>query len=290
MRLSRRTAQPRRGSRRRTHGRAAPRRRRNKSLWRQRTVRIGLVLFAVGAVAEGGWLLWRSGWVDQRLADLGQSMIALTEASGFSVNEVLVEGRQRTDGAALLAALAVSRGTPILAVNPDAARQRVENLAWVDRASVVRQLPDTVFVRIVEHQPLALWQRDGALALINTRGEVIPVKVDGFGDLPLLVGDDAAEYATQLLSLVAAYPVVADQLEAAVRISGRRWNLRLKGKIEVRLPETEIAVALARLAELQQNKGLLKRDVVAVDLRLPDRLIVQTGSDAVVPAAKGEDT
>ncbi|MHA1571078.1 MAG: cell division protein FtsQ/DivIB, partial [Alphaproteobacteria bacterium] len=148
-----------------------------------------------------------------------------------------------------------------------------------------------VFVRITEHKPLALWQRDGALALINVRGEVIPAKIDDFGYLPLVVGDDAAAHATQLLSLVAAFPVVADQLEAAVRISGRRWNLRLKGKIEVRLPETEVAVALARLAELQQSQGLLQRDVVAVDLRLPDRLIVQTNSDEIVPAGgTGEDT
>lgn len=290
MRLSRRKSPPRRGNQRRSQGRAAPRRRRNKPLWRQRTVRIGLILFAVGAVAEGGWYLWRSGWVDQRLADVGQSVIALTGATGFSVNEVLVEGRQRTDGSALLATLGVSRGTPILAINPDAARRRVEEMVWVDHASIVRQLPGTVFVRISEHKPLALWQKDGALALINTRGEVIPVSVDGFGHLPLVVGDDAAVHATQLLSLVAAYPVVADQLEAAVRISDRRWNLRLKGKIEVRLPETEISVALARLAELQLSQGLLKRDVVAVDLRLPDRLIVQTGTDDVVPAAKGEDT
>ncbi len=291
MRLNRGRSQPRRGGRRRTQNRAAPRRRRSVPLWRQRSVRIGVVLFSLGAAAQGGLYLWRSGWVDQRIADAGQAVIDLTRASGFSVDAVLVEGRERTDSAALLAALAVSRGTPILSVNPEAARQRVEALAWVDNASVVRQLPDTVFVRIVEHKPLALWQRDGTLALINLRGEVIPAKIDDFGYLPLVVGDDAAAKATQLLSLVAAFPVIADQLEAAVRISGRRWNLRLKGKIEVRLPETDIAVALARLAELQQSQGLLQRDVVAVDLRLPDRLIVQTDSDEIVPAAgNGEDT
>ena len=291
MRLSRRTSRPSRRGRRRTQNRAAPRRRRSAPLWRQRTLRIGLILFTVGALAEGGWYLWRSGWVDQRLADAGQGVMALTQMTGFSVDAVLVEGRERTDGAALLAALAVSRGTPILSVNPEAARERVEQLVWVDKASVVRQLPDTVFIRITEHKPLALWQRDGALALINVRGEVIPTKIDDFGYLPLVVGDDAAAHATQLLSLVAAFPAVADELEAAVRISGRRWNLRLKGKIEVRLPETEIAVALARLAALQQSQGLLQRDVVAVDLRLPDRLIVQTNTDEIVPAVgNGEDT
>ncbi len=252
---------------------------------------MGLVLFTLGAVAEGGWYLWRSGWVDDRIAGLGQSAVNLSGATGFAVGEVLVEGRVRTDGTVLLGALDVARGTPILAVSLEAVRERIESLAWVDRAAVTRQLPDTLFVRIVEHRPLALWQRDGALALINTRGEVIPVKVAGFGDLPLVVGDDAAIHATRLLSLVAAYPVVAEQLEAAVRVSGRRWNLRLKENIEVRLPETEVAVALARLAELQHSHALLKRDVIAVDLRLPDRLIVQTDSDdEVVPAKSGENT
>ena len=49
-----------------------------------------------------------------------------------------------TPKATLLHALAVRRGTPILAVDLEAARQRIQALPWVRHASVRRVLPDTV--------------------------------------------------------------------------------------------------------------------------------------------------
>ncbi len=59
----------------------------------------------------------------------------------------------------------------------------------------------------------------------------------------------------------------------------------------MRLPESAVTRALARLAEFQRAHRLLERDVVAVDLRLPDRLIVQVNEDAVDRArATGENT
>ena len=66
-----------------------------------------------------------------------------------------------------------------------------------------------------------------------------------------------------------------DQVKAAVRIGGRRWNLRLKNDIDVRLPEEDTAKAWARLAEYEKTHRVLERDVQILDLRIPDRLIVR---------------
>jgi len=43
----------------------------------------------------------------------------------------------------------------------------------------------------------------------------------------------------------------------------------------VKLPETDAAAAWARLAAMDRESALLARDVVSVDLRLPDRMIVR---------------
>ncbi len=64
-------------------------------------------------------------------------------------------------------------------------------------------------------------------------------------------------------------------VEAAVRVGGRRWNLRLKGDIDVRLPEDDAAGAWTRLAEYEKTHQVLERDVRILDLRLPDRLIIR---------------
>ena len=85
----------------------------------------------------------------------------------------------------------------------------------------------------------------------------------------------------------------AEATEAAIRVSDRRWNLRLRTGIDGRLPEKDISVALDRLEEFQREHALFDRDVVAVDLRVPDRLIVRVNPNA--PKAKvrktgGKDT
>jgi cell division protein FtsQ len=62
---------------------------------------------------------------------------------------------------------------------------------------------------------------------------------------------------------------------SAVRVGGRRWNVRLKGEIDIRLPAERASTAWSRLAEYERRHGILSRDVRVLDLRLPDRVIVQ---------------
>jgi cell division protein FtsQ len=77
-----------------------------------------------------------------------------------------------------------------------------------------------------------------------------------------------------------------DQVRASVLIGERRWNLRLKNGLDIRLPETEVAPALATLVGLDKDKKLLSRDIVAVDLRLPDRVTVQLSEAAAALRAE----
>src|SRR3546814_9628127 len=67
----------------------------------------------------------------------------------------------------LLAALGIGRGEPILRFDPDAAHEAILALPWVKTASVERRLPDTIFVRIEERRPMALWQNERQLKEIG---------------------------------------------------------------------------------------------------------------------------
>jgi cell division protein FtsQ len=262
-------------------GKTAKARRPRMSRGRRRLIGGGLVAAGLAGLVGGGWYLATSGWTERAWRDAQASLLHGSAAAGLTVGEVVVEGRTHTKRADLLAALGVERGMPILAVDPAAARARVEALGWVRQATVARRLPDTVYLRIEERAPLALWQRNGTLQLVDREGAVIEKEnVARFAGLPLIVGDDAPQHAADLLGLLTAFPEIASQLDAAVRVSGRRWNLRLSSGIDIRLPETGVAPALGRLADLHRTQKLLDRDVIAVDLRKPDRLIVRVNPEA----------
>ncbi|MCC7015743.1 MAG: FtsQ-type POTRA domain-containing protein [Rhodospirillales bacterium] len=229
------------------------------------------------AAAAGGYVLWREGHVEKSAAAGRAALVAAAAEMGFRVDEVLIVGRAETAHADLLAALALARGSPLFAFDADAARKRLEGLPWVHRARVTRMWPSTVVVRIEEREPLALWQHQGRFALIDREGHVIlRDRLERFGRLPVVVGEDAPPHAAAILATLASEPELMKRVTAAVRVGGRRWNVRLDGTIDVRLPEDGAGAAWKRLAEYERTQGLLGRDVRTLDLRLPDRLIVRT--------------
>ena len=261
----------------------------NRRLWRRTGIGAAASVAVLGAAG-----LWYGGWIERGVAAAGHAVLAATAEAGFKVDDVLVEGRARTKRSAILKALGVARDTPILAFDPHAAKRRLEALPWVRAAIVERRLPEAIFVRLVERRPRALWQHQGRLAVIDRGGDVIPgAKPEAFAHLPLVVGEGAPGHAADLLAMLDSEPELKTRVSAAVRVRDRRWNLRLDGGIDVRLPERDPAAAWAELARIQREHDVLGRDVVIIDLRMPDRLIVRTAPDAA-PAGErrgaGEDT
>jgi len=260
--------------------------------WRHRHVRPALIVLLIALAAGGGWRVWQSGWVPATIVKAKWALIAASAEVGFKVNEILVVGRSETRQKDLLKAVQLARGAPILAFDLGAAKKRIEALPWIKKASVERMLPDTVLLNVEERQPLVLWQNKGVFALIDTDGEVILRKgLERFSDLLVVVGADAPEHAAKLLQVLSSEPDLLHMVKAAVRVGGRRWNLRLTGDIDVRLPEENTAAAWTRLAEYEKTHRVLERDVRILDLRLPDRLIVRKPPrPAVRVRAKRQET
>lgn len=264
--------------------------------WRKPALRAGAAVLVLGFVAGGAWWFETSGRAAATLAWAHQATERIGAGFGLSVREILVQGRQESDRAAVLAAIASQRGEPILAFDPQGARERIETLPWVRRATVERRLPDTIFVQIEERQPLALWQKDGRLALIDRDGEIIQRSaLERFRDLPLIIGEGAPATAPALLALLAAEPDLQRRVTSMTRVGNRRWTLTFDNGVELHLPEQDMGRAWAKFATAERSQGLLNRDIAAVDLRLPDRLVVRLSPDAARPKpdtrkARGKNT
>ncbi|MGB2657215.1 MAG: cell division protein FtsQ/DivIB, partial [Pseudolabrys sp.] len=119
--------------------------------------------------------------------------------------------------------------------------------------------------------------------LIAADGTVLETAVPSrFNALPLVVGKGAEQNAQNFLTLVARYPAIAQANDASVLVAERRWNLHLKSGVEILLPEIEPEQALRILIDLDRNDKLLSRDIMAVDLRLPDRVTVRQSDSAAI--------
>jgi cell division protein FtsQ len=260
-----------------------------------RWVRPTLLAAAVGgivAVGVGGpvWL-WQSGWIGRTAEDMRRAVIAQSGRLGLTVQEVQLEGRRHASRAEIIRAVGLRRGDAILGFDPAAVRRRLTDLPWIREASVERRLPDMVRVSIHERRPMALWQRDGRLVLVDELGVVITGRELGrFRHLVIIVGDDAPRHAPTLFAMLAGEPELASHVVAAVRVGGRRWDLKLRQGVRVELPEAEPYRAWRKLARLEAQHRLLARDIKTIDMRLPDRLIVEPGALGAQTRLKGRNT
>ncbi len=255
------------------------RRRPSPPRWLRPTLIAVLIVSVLGSTVGVPVWLWQSGWVAKTTTALWRGAIKQSVSMGLSVEDVQLEGRRHSSKAQLIKALGLHRGDPILVFDLAAARQRLLDLPWVREASVNRRLPNMIRVSIQERLPMALWQRKGRLVLVDTYGVVVTKhKLGRFRDLIIIVGKDAPHHAATLFAMLDSEPALARQVTAAVRVGARRWNVRLKPGIRIQLPETDPHLAWRRLARLNQQHKLLSRDVKSIDLRLPDKLIVEPGT------------
>lgn len=229
-----------------------------------------------------GAAAWLSGAASDLAGEIGRSVRRATVAAGFAVDHVKVVGRESTPRAELLAAVGVARGDPILFFDADQARAKIEQISWVRTAAVRRMLPDTVLIELAERVPVARWQIDGQTLLIDRDGKVLRgPDVAAYGHLKRVVGPGAADKVGELFDTLAAEPALFDRVKDAVRIRGRRWDLAFDNGVIIMLPEDGADFAWRHLATLDREKGLLSKAIVAVDLRLPEKLVVKMLSDSV---------
>jgi cell division protein FtsQ len=240
----------------------------------------GVAILVLLGVAVGLHIVVASGAPGGSLATLRERIGNGTASLGLRVGSIVIEGRANTPEPLLRAALGISKGDPILGFSLDAVRRNVEKLSWVDQATIERRLPDTVVVQLVERRPFAIWQNQGRFVLIDRDGQTVTNEdVAQFRQLPLVVGAGAPAAATPLIDALMARPELMARLVAAVRVGERRWNLQLRGGMNVMLPEGHEPEAIDRLMALQQDHALLDRPLEVVDMRLPDRLVLRPHAD-----------
>ena len=242
-----------------------------------------------GVGFSGAVWLWHSGWVAREITAAGDGLLAMTARAGLKIEDVLVEGRARSRRSEIMETLGIKRDAPILAFDPHAAKRRLEALPWVGNATVERRLPHIIYVHLVEREPLALWQHEGRLAVIDRSGQVIlGVPTETHARLPLVVGKDAAAHAPRCspCSRANRNSIPASPLWFGCAIGAGTCACRAASTCAC--PKAIPAGAWAQLARIQREHGVLGRDVVTIDMRMPDRLIVRTAPGT--ERAGGEDT
>ena len=229
-------------------------------------------------------VLWCSAWFflsdsDAKLSDWVRGrVISAAGVAGYRVDNILVEGRKYSDADALLGVINIAQGDAIFLFDPDDAKVQIEKIGWVRSARVERRLPDTIYIKLNERQPMALWRNGKDLSLVDSDGALLTQEnLDRFKNLLMVRGRGAPAKASELLSLLDAEKTLKDLVDHASLIEGRRWDLHLLDGKRVKLPESEVGLALRNMMIRHEQDNILGKDTITViDARYQGRLIIRT--------------
>jgi cell division protein FtsQ len=252
-------------------------------LWLERYLpnRTGFALTVLMLLGSASLGVVKGGHVDEFVGALSDTRNALANSAGFRITTVAINGRKQLSQDEVLAIGGVNGRSSLLFLDAATVRDKLKTNPWIADATILKLYPGRLQIDIVERTAFALWQQDGRLSVISDDGAVLePYVSRRFVSLPLVVGKGAADKARDFLALLDRYPQVRSATKAAIYVGERRWNLRLKDGLDIRLPENDVGNALALLSKLDKDDRLFSRDIVSVDMRLPDRLTVQLSEDA----------
>jgi cell division protein FtsQ len=213
--------------------------------------------------------------VSSLLSAAGLTFLAVTSPI-VAVDHIRVSGAQHVTAAEVVGASGLRYHDHLLFVDAAAAAHRIEQLPWVEHASVKRDFPHTLRINVSEYAPVAYVTVAGGVMLVAANGHVITraavvpahtVQVLGVRQPPaagqLLAPPDAAGVVAQLPAALA--PQVA-----AINVGGSSLALELIGGGEIRLGDASNLVAKAASA-LAVLGHIGTASFSYIDVSTPDR-------------------
>jgi cell division protein FtsQ len=231
--------------------------------------------------------LWQGGHLNDFIREYGEPHHALARSVGLGLDRVTISGISQITENEVLAAAGLTSKLSLAFLDVNDLRERLEHVPMIKSATVRKLYPNELVITLVEREAHAVWQNNGELFVIAADGTVIDLMQDErYLNLPFVVGEGANTRSKDYLALLDAAGPLKSRIRAGTLVAGRRWTLKMDNGMDVRLPEIGSADALARLVKLEQEQKILEKDVLAIDLRMADRVVVRLTEEAALARAE----
>lgn len=226
-----------------------------------------------------GVITVRHNLVSKQIDSLLTEIYNKTATAGWGLDDITLEGREKTSKDDVLHVIGLKRGDNILEIDLKAVCEKVKTLPWVKEASVSRRyFPNVIHISIREKKVKSIWQYQNEFYPIDEDGKIIETEYVLQKNILQIVGQGAPEHINSLLKIIENDKELFARVKVANFISERRWNLifdDVLNGITVKLPEDDVADAWKKLVKLDKTRGILKRKLTFIDLRLKNKVIVK---------------
>lgn len=246
-----------------------------------------VIAFLTGVVGAGAL---RGGQYDLLVAEFGTPADLVAKSMGFGIEGVTIIGAKEISEDELLTASGITTRDSLPFLDAAAIRSRIAEVPMVKEVSIRKLYPSRLVVEIEEREPYALWQKDGQVHVISKEGTPIDNLADPrLAHKAFVVGEYANLRVPEFLKILDNAGDLRDQVRAGVLVASRRWNVKLENGLEIKLPENQPEVAFAQFAQHARAMRMLEKDIISVDLRVPERMVLRLTADAAAARAEAQN-
>lgn len=240
---------------------------------------IALLLIILGIFSVSMVIITiRDNLVNKKIEQMLNSFYEFTAQHGLNIDDIIIEGREKTTKEELVAKLNLQRENNILDIDLNQLKKTLEELPWVKAVDIKRTyFPNILQIKLYEKEVLALWQNDNKFHPLDMNGKIIEAEYVLHKPILVVTGENAPEHINELLEITSSEPSLQKRIVAAVFFSNRRWNLifdDFESGITVKLPEENVKQAWEKFVKINNQYGVLNRKLTFVDLRYKDKVSV----------------
>jgi cell division protein FtsQ len=220
----------------------------------------------------------RDDLINKKFDNLLGSFFKSSVDYGWSIDDILINGRTKTNFTDLQQVINLDRSDSILSVNLNQLQQNIQTLPWVQKAEIKRSFfPNLLQIKLTEKDVLALWQYGNKFYPVDANGNLIEAEFTPHKPVLVIVGRNAPEKINELLQITSTTPELNKRIKAAILHSGRRWDVvfdNIENGTVLKLPEKHLDEAWKKFVKIENQHGILKRKLTFIDLRYDNKVIV----------------
>jgi cell division protein FtsQ len=201
--------------------------------------------------------------------------------NGFKIENVLITGTRNLSNNYIKDIIEIYKDRSIFNIDLSSIYNKIKQNSWVKDVSIERVLPNIIKIKILENQPIAIWQNKKTNKLITSNGDIIfDGNVNDFkNDFPIVKGNKSKENISYILEILETNQNFYENIWSLTFINERRWDLHFNQGLIVRLPSKDIKKAWEKIIKLQKNYNVLNLKLTEIDLRNPKQILGKINFD-----------
>ena len=195
----------------------------------------------------------------------------------YSLSLVKINGLNNIDKNEILNLIDPYKNSSIFLIPIKKIAKNISKNNWVKSINIKSNYKDTIIINIEESKPLGIYSTGIQNILFSNELKILENIANNekrFDELIKFEGKNSIYESTKLINSLPDNFI--EFVEKAFLINQRRWNLKLKNSILLKLPENNIKEALENYKKIYINFSREELiDIKTIDLRMKQKIILK---------------